>query len=154
MKLHSFRSLSVLTLALMLGAPLAASAAHHAAKAPVAATAASVEKVVIQVSDGDAKKWALALNNAKNVQADLGKDGSEIEIVVYGPGIGMLKTDSVEGVRVAEAMSAGIKVVACMNTMTGMKLTKEDMLPNIGYVKAGVVELIKKQHEGYAYIRP
>ena len=113
-----------------------------------------MQKVVIQVSDGDAKKWALALNNAKNVQADLGKDGSEIEIVVYGPGIGMLKTDSVEGVHVAEAMSAGIKVVACMNTMTNLKLTKEDMLPNIGYVKAGVVELIKKQHEGYAYIRP
>jgi hypothetical protein len=66
----------------------------------------------------------------------------------------MLKTDSVEGVRVAEAMTAGVKVVACVNTMTNMKLTKEDMLPNIGYVPAGVVELMKKQHEGYAYIRP
>jgi intracellular sulfur oxidation DsrE/DsrF family protein len=29
-----------------------------------------------------------------------------------------------------------------------------DMLPNIGYVSAGVVELMKKQKQGYAYIRP
>ena len=29
-----------------------------------------------------------------------------------------------------------------------------DMLPDIGYVPAGVVELMKKQKEGWAYIRP
>ena len=144
------KSARFFALALLMATPLAATAAHHSA----AAHAAAVQKVVIQVSDADPKKWALALNNAKNIQSDLGKNGSDIEIVVYGPGIGMLKTDSVEGVRVADAMAAGMKVVACMNTMTNMKLTKEDMLPNIGYVPAGVVELIKKQHEGYAYIRP
>jgi hypothetical protein len=144
------KSPHLVALALLLATPLAATAAHHEAPQH----AAAVQKVVIQVSDADPKKWALALNNAKNVQSDLGKDGSEIEIVAYGPGIGMLKTDSVEGVRVAEAMTAGVKVVACVNTMTNMKLTKEDMLPNIGYVPAGVVELMKKQHEGYAYIRP
>jgi hypothetical protein len=148
------KSAHFVALAFMLATPLAANAAHHTAKAAAVAPAAKVQKVVIQVSDADPKKWALALNNAKNVQSDLGKDGSEIEIVAYGPGIGMLKTDSVEGVRVAEAMTAGVKVVACVNTMTNMKLTKEDMLPNIGYVPAGVVELMKKQHEGYAYIRP
>ena len=30
------------------------------------------QKLVIQVSDADPKKWALALNNAANVQEDLG----------------------------------------------------------------------------------
>ena len=38
--------------------------------------------------------------------------------------------------------------------MTGQKLTKADMLNGIGYVRAGVVELMQKQKEGYAYIRP
>jgi intracellular sulfur oxidation DsrE/DsrF family protein len=51
-------------------------------------------------------------------------------------------------------MKSGIRVVACENTMHGKKLTKADMLPDIGYVRAGVVELIEKQKEGYAYIRP
>jgi intracellular sulfur oxidation DsrE/DsrF family protein len=45
-------------------------------------------------------------------------------------------------------------VVACENTMRAQKLVYADMLPKIGYVPAGVVELMKKQQEGYAYIRP
>jgi intracellular sulfur oxidation DsrE/DsrF family protein len=38
--------------------------------------------------------------------------------------------------------------------MTNTKTTKADMLPKIGYVKAGVVELMEKQRAGWAYIRP
>lgn len=112
------------------------------------------QKVIFQVSDADPKKWHLALNNAKNVQADLGKGNTEIEIVAYGPGIAMLKMDSEVGNRITEAAGTGVKIVACENTMRGQKLTKDDMLANIGYVKAGVVELMQKQQEGYAYIRP
>ncbi len=112
------------------------------------------QKVIFQVSDADPKKWNLALNNVKNVQTDLGKENVEIEIVAYGPGIGMLKLESEVGNRVTEAAGSGVKVVACENTMKGQKLTKDDMLANIGYVQAGVVELMQKQQQGYAYIRP
>ena len=111
-------------------------------------------KLVIQVSDNDPAKWGLALNNAKNVQNDLGEDNVEMEIVVYGPGIGMLKAGSPMADRVTGALKSGVKVVACENTMHAMKLTYADMLPNIGYVPAGVVELMQKQQQGYAYIRP
>ena len=51
-------------------------------------------RVIIQVSDGDPDKWNLALNNAKNLQTDLGSPNVDVEIVAYGPGIGMLKLDS------------------------------------------------------------
>jgi hypothetical protein len=111
-------------------------------------------RAVIQVSDNDAQKWNLALNNARNVQDDLGADAVDLEIVVYGPGIGMLKSDSPVAKRVADALKSGVKVVACENTMKAQKLAYPDMLPNIGYVPAGVVELMKKQQQGYAYIRP
>jgi intracellular sulfur oxidation DsrE/DsrF family protein len=113
------------------------------------------QKVVFQVSDGEPAKWGLALNNIRNVQDDLGgSDAVEIELVAYGPGIGMLKSDSPQGKRVAEALKNGVKVVACENTMRNMKLVYGDMLPDIGYVPAGVVELMKKQQQGWAYIRP
>jgi uncharacterized protein len=111
-------------------------------------------KVVIQVSDGDQAKWKLALNNAHNVQTDLGAANVAIEIVAYGPGIGMLKADSPVAGGVDDAISSGVKVVACENTMHGQKLTNVDMLNKIGYVPAGVVELLQKQQQGWAYIRP
>ena len=79
-----------------------------------------------------------------------GADKVAVEIVAYGPGIGMLKMDSVVGARIAEAMAAGTAVVACENTMRAQKLTRDDMLSKIGYVPAGVVELMQRQKEGYA----
>jgi intracellular sulfur oxidation DsrE/DsrF family protein len=118
------------------------------------ATAAKPNRVVLQVSDNDPAKWGLALNNAYNLQTDLGADAVEMEIVVYGPGINMLKQGSPAAARVASAMKAGIHVMACENTMTNQKLAKADMLPDLGYVPAGVTQLIKRQQQGWAYIRP
>jgi uncharacterized protein len=119
-----------------------------------AQTAPAVSKVVLQVSDNDPAKWNLALNNAKNIQTDLGAENVEVEIVAYGPGIGMLKADAVTGTRVTEATQAGVKVVACQNTMKAQKLGTADMNTSIGYVPAGVVEIMKRQQQGWAYIRP
>ncbi|HET8831072.1 MAG TPA: DsrE family protein [Casimicrobiaceae bacterium] len=116
--------------------------------------ATTTNRVVMQVSDNDPGKWNLALNNARNLQADLGASNVEIEIVAYGPGIGMLKADSVVGNRIGEALGSGVKVAACENTMRGQKLQKADMLGGISYVGAGVVEIMQKQQQGYAYLRP
>ena len=114
---------------------------------------ASKDQVVFQVSSNDAKTWNLALNNAKNVQSAKGT-AAEVEIVVYGPGIGMLKANAVVANRVSEAVKSGVKVVACQNTMRGQKLTPADMNADIGYVPAGVIELMAKQQAGWSYIRP
>jgi intracellular sulfur oxidation DsrE/DsrF family protein len=57
---------------------------------------------VIQVSDGDAAKWDLALNNAKNLQEDVCASNVDIEIVAYGPGIGILKLESPSAARIVE----------------------------------------------------
>lgn len=111
-------------------------------------------KIVIQVSDNDPAKWNLALNNAKNLQDDVGAANVDIEIVAYGPGIGMLKLESPTGSRVADAIKANIRVLACENTMRGQKLTRDDMLPALSYVPAGVTEIMTKQSEGWAYLRP
>lgn len=144
MKLPSLSTAVVVALAFVVGG-----CATNAKQADLPAN-----KVVVQVSDADPAKWNLALNNAKNVQTDLGAKNVAIEIVAYGPGIGMLKAESIAGNRVREAMATGIKVVACENTMTNQKITKNDMLPGIDYVPAGVVELMQRQQQGWAYIRP
>ena len=120
----------------------------------LAGAAWAEEKVIFQVSDAGPAKWNLTLNNARNVQADVGADKVQVEIVAYGPGIGMLKADSAVAQRVADALGKGVKVVACENTLKAQKLTRADMQANIGYVPAGVVELMRKQQEGWAYIRP
>jgi hypothetical protein len=118
-------------------------------------TATHKHRLVIQVTDNDPARWNMVLNNTKNAQEDVGgADKIDIEIVAYGPGIYMLKKDSPVGGRVADAITSGVKIVGCENTMKGLKLSKDEMLPVIGYVPAGVTELMKKQEEGWAYLRP
>jgi intracellular sulfur oxidation DsrE/DsrF family protein len=112
------------------------------------------QKLVIQVSDGDAAKWNLALNNARNVQEELGANNVEIEIVAYGPGIGMLKMDATTNSRIAEMAKAGVQIVACENTMRNQKLAKADMHPDISYAPSGVTEIMRRQREGWSYLRP
>lgn len=111
-------------------------------------------RIVFQVSDNEPARWNLVLNNVKNLQKELGADNVKIEVVAYGPGINMFKIDSEVGSRLQEAADSGVKLAACGNTMKGAKLTMADMHPAVSQVPAGIVELMRKQQEGWAYIRP
>jgi intracellular sulfur oxidation DsrE/DsrF family protein len=115
---------------------------------------AAKQRVIFQVSDNDPAKWGLALNNARNVQEDLGKDNVQIEVIAYGPGLEMLKAESKVADRLAGALDENVGLIACENTMTNTKATKDDMYSGIAYVKAGVTHLMRRQREGWAYIRP
>jgi len=110
-------------------------------------------KVVFQVSDADPGKWQMTLNNVRNAQAELGQDKVQVEIVAYGPGIAMLKADSEVAARLVEAAQAGTAVLACENSMRGFKLARTQMAGPVAYVPSGVAHLIRRQAEGYAYIR-
>jgi uncharacterized protein len=119
-----------------------------------ASAQAEVRKVVFQVSDRDPAKWGLTLNNARNVQADLGKDKVQVEIVAYGPGLEMLKFDSAVSGRLGQAMNDKVTLLACENTMRNTKTTRAQMYPGIAYVDAGVTHLMQRQREGWSYVRP
>jgi intracellular sulfur oxidation DsrE/DsrF family protein len=145
--------LKFLAMLFSLSLPLATFNAAAADSTP-AQTQTAREKVIFQVSDSAPAKWNLALNNAKNVQDTLGKDKVDVEIVAYGPGIDMLKLESEVANRIDSALTNGVKIVACEKTMSSTKVTQADMLPSIGYVPGGVIELMRKQREGWSYIRP
>jgi uncharacterized protein len=119
----------------------------------LAQAAPARNRALFQVTDNDPARWNMILNNMQNLREDVGSEGAEIELVAYGPGLLMLKADSSVRQRIAEALKSGVKVNACQHTMTGMKLAPVDMLPDIGYVPSGVVEVMRKQQQGWAYIR-
>ena len=129
-------------------------AAAQSAPASAPTPAAAPARVVVQVSEADPARWNLVLNNVKNLQDDLGANNVTIEIVAYGPGIGMLKFDAPTNSRVTDAAKAGVLIQACENTMRNQKLVRADMHPNVTYVPAGVTQIIKRQQEGWAYLRP
>ena len=133
---------------------LLAVAASIAPRFVAAQQAPKPTRVVVQVSEADPARWSLALNNVKNLQDDLGAANVTIEIVAYGPGIAMLKLDATTNSRISEAIRNGVAVQACENTMRNQKLVLADMHPTVTYVPAGVVQIVKRQQQGWAYLRP
>jgi hypothetical protein len=140
------RHLSAFLAALVLGCLVTGTALAQAS--PQAAK----QRIVIQVSTPETRIWSQALNYVENLQSLYGKDNVEIEIVALGWGIGLLKFDSPLATRVADATKRGAKLTACEVTMGRQKLTKQDMLPDIGYIPAGLGQIIKRQKEGWSYI--
>lgn len=143
--------LNLFLYAMLLAFPLFASAESEK---PLLPPESRPHKVVFHVSDEEPKKWHLTVNNATNVLSYLGKDNVAMEIVAYGPAIGMLKFESEAGPGLQNLMEMGAKVIACERTMHGDHLMPDDMLPEIGYTHTGVAYLMEKQKQGYAYIRP
>ena len=142
--------LVALTLAGTAGVTLAETTAPAALAAAPAETAR--ERAIFAVSDPDPQKWNLTLGNIGNAIDGLGAS-ADIELVVYGPGIAMLKKESPVAARLAAALKSGVRIAACQNSMRGFDLQAADLAPGVTVVPSGVVELIRRQHAGYAYVR-
>lgn len=136
---------------LLAGAGLVGTALPMLASAQAAA--APKNRALFTVTESDPARWNLVLNNVRAIRDGVGSEGIEIEIVAYGPGVLMLKDDSSVKQRIAEALKSGATVNACQNTMNGMKLSPSEMQSGIGYVPSGVVEVMRKQQQGWAYVR-
>jgi intracellular sulfur oxidation DsrE/DsrF family protein len=125
--------------------------------AQLSADSHTKNKLVIQVSTDDPRTQKIALNNAVNMQKLYGIDNITIEIVAYGPGLGLLTTKSGQADRVTSLAMQDITFSACGNTMK--KVAKKsgkmpELLEGVGQVTAGVARIMELQQQGYAYIRP
>ena len=114
-------------------------------------------RLVIQVSTDDPRTQRIALNNAVNLQKYYGIDNIVIEIVAYGPGLGMLTQQSKQAKRVESLALQDITFSACGNTMAAVEAKSgkvPELLEGVGEVQAGVARIMELQQQGYAYIRP
>jgi hypothetical protein len=119
-------------------------------------------KVAIQVSENDKAQMSLALNNAKNVADYYKKKGETalIEIVAYGPGLHMLRSDTSpvkDRIGSMALENPNLRFIACGNTQANQSKAEGKDVPLIGeavVMPSGAVRLMELQAEGYAYIRP
>lgn len=114
-------------------------------------------KVVIQVSSADPVSHVIALNNAVQMQKAVGMDNIAIEIVAYGPGLGLLTEKGKNAERVKSLALQDITFSACGNTMkkAAQKTGKMPVLSEgVGVVPAGAIRIMELQEAGYSYLRP
>ena len=124
--------------------------------------ATDVHRVVIHLDEADPARQNLVLNNASNINKYYFDKGEEavIEIVAYGPGLTMLvpgKSPVADRVSSISQNFDNVTFKACSNTHRKMskKAGKEvQLMPQAEMVASGVIHLIERQEQGWAYVRP
>lgn len=112
-------------------------------------------KVIFHIDDRD--RWNMVLSNVKNLLNKVNENEIEVEVLANGNSVEKYskttsKNDNINLMK--ELAKKGVEFAACNNSLTGLGLEKNEILNFITIVPAGVLELIVKQSEGYAYIKP
>lgn len=111
--------------------------------------------VVFHIDDLD--RWPMVLANVWNLGAYYTEHEMSyaIEVVANaGAVMGYLRKDPglLEDMRTLA--DHGVAFVACNNTLKANSMTKEELFDFVSIVDAAVVELVARQADGYAYLRP
>jgi intracellular sulfur oxidation DsrE/DsrF family protein len=89
------------------------------------------------------------INNARAQVPDL-----QVEVVLYGQAIFAVMNDSLQfASRVKLAKEKGVTLAVCNNSLKRLKIDPSKLMPETTVVPSAVVELIKKQAEGWSYLK-
>lgn len=109
-------------------------------------------KVVWDLSDSDTMSTAgvfRQINNALVQVPDL-----EIEVVFHGAAIfGLMKDSTIFSSRIKIAKQKGVTMTVCNNSMKRYKVDASQLVGEATVVPSAVVELIRKQSEGWSYLK-
>jgi uncharacterized protein len=96
----------------------------------------------------------MVLANTENLLSGLGEGSVEVELVVNGEGVvALLRAPGPNAGNVEHVAARGVRVLACANSMRAMDLTQETLLPAVEIVPSGAGHLVRRQAEGWAYLR-
>lgn len=111
-------------------------------------------KIVFQFTNAnDTLQQKAFVRQLENITAHW--PNAKYEVVVYNQGVELvMKNNTKYQARLQTLKSKGVNFVVCENTLKNRKISKE-AFPEIlvGFVPAGIAEIVEKQEEGWSYIR-
>ena len=114
-------------------------------------------RIVLQLSDNDPKKQSLVISVAYNLLKFYDPDKVAIELVAFGPGIDLLRTDNANRKRVESLVAQGVRVDVCLNTVDTVEREtgkRPDIIPAATPVQVGVGQILSLTENGYTLVRP
>ncbi|MDT8715241.1 DsrE family protein [Clostridium sp. 19966] len=101
-------------------------------------------------------KWGIVLKNVSNLLNAVDIEKVDIEVLANGEAVKgcILDSDKKILASMQELSEKGVKFVACNNALNSNNIKKEELMKFIDIVPAGALELVIKQNQGYAYIKP
>jgi intracellular sulfur oxidation DsrE/DsrF family protein len=107
------------------------------------------------LDEGSSFRLNLTLSNIRNLFVDLGETAVEIECVVNGAGVKLFQTTKgTDNEAIETLVNRGVRFAICENSLNIYQMSKDTFMEGIDFVPTGVGELVKKQVEGWVYIKP
>ncbi len=108
---------------------------------------------VFHINDASVNKQRSALKNIENLRAEM--PDIPIELVVQGEAITMVVDRETALKPELETLpQEGVTVAVCRNTMRGKGISSEQLILGVEIVPSAVGELVRRQKQGMAYIKP
>lgn len=102
----------------------------------------------------DEGKVEETLTNIENLLNDIEED-IEVELVIHSKGVYPFKKDkNAHRIKVQKLLDKDVKISLCSNTLHDLHLELEDFIPGVTIVSSGVGEIVRRQKEGWLYIKP
>ena len=114
-------------------------------------------KIALQLSDNDAKKEALVISVAYNLLKAYDPDKIAIEVVAFGPGIDLLRTENSNRKLVESLIAQGVRFDVCLNTVDTVEREtgkRPEIIPDATPVQVGVGQVLHLTENGYTLVRP
>jgi hypothetical protein len=114
-------------------------------------------RIVLQLSDNDPKKQSLVISVAYNLLKLYGPDKVAIEVVTFGPGIGLLFPGNVNRQLVESLVAQGVRFDICLNTVDTIEREtgrRPSFIPAATPVQVGVGQILTLTENGYSLVRP
>lgn len=97
----------------------------------------------------------LVLKNAANYIKGLPGERFQLVVVANGPAVTQFSKSNEEFRALAAPLQdQGLRILLCANALADNSMTNEDIWPGCDVVPAGLVEIVRLQREGFAYIKP
>ena len=152
-----YRPACALLAALMLTCILALVAPVRAQQAPLQDKPFAEHRIALQLSDNDPKRQALVISVAYNLLKFYDPDKVAIEVVAFGPGIDLLRTDNTNRNRVESLIAQGVRFDVCLNTVDTLEREtgkRPEIIPVATPVQVGVGQILLLTENGYTLVRP
>jgi uncharacterized protein len=114
-------------------------------------------KIVLQLSDNDARKQTLVISVANNLLKFYDPDKVAIEVVAFGPGIELLRSESPARKQVESLIAQGVRFDVCLNTVDTIEREtgrRPEIIPAATPVQVGVGQILFLVENGYSLVRP
>ena len=129
----------------------------HAQQVPLQDKPFAEHKIVLQLSDNDPRKQALVISVANNLLKFYGPDKVAVEVVAFGPGIDLLRSENANRKLVESLISQGVRFDVCLNTVDTIEREtgkRPNIIPAATPVQVGVGQILFLTENGYTLVRP